>query len=122
MSRRTWCRTAFVGLYRRFGDVDDPSGYLYRSVVNGCGARRRHSGVVHRALHLLASPDEVTSRIDETWSALRHLPPRRRAVVVLRFYADLPLKDIAGVLGCSTGTVKSTLHRALADLKEVVEP
>jgi RNA polymerase sigma factor (sigma-70 family) len=60
------------------------------------------------------------SEIDETWAVLAALAPRRRAVVVLRFYADLSLAEIAEVTGWTTGTVKSTLHRALADPKEVI--
>jgi RNA polymerase sigma-70 factor (sigma-E family) len=54
--------------------------------------------------------------------ALAQLPPRQRAVVVLRFYEDLGEADIAETLGCRVGTVKSTLHRALASLRKTVEP
>lgn len=49
---------------------------------------------------------------------LRRLPPRQRAVVVLRFYDDLTLDECAEALGCSVGTVKSQLHRALGTLRE----
>ncbi len=112
---------AFVGLYRHFDRVDDPAGYLYRSVVNGCGSRHRHKGVVRRLRLLTVVPEAATSDVDGTWSLLATLTPRRRAVVVLRFYADMPLADIGRALGCPVGTVKSLLHRALADLKEVVE-
>lgn len=45
------------------------------------------------------------------------LPIRRRAVVVLRFYEDLPLNRIADLLGISEGTVKSQLSRALEQLR-----
>jgi RNA polymerase sigma-70 factor (sigma-E family) len=113
---------AFVQLYPRFGTVGDAGGYIYRSVVNGCWSRQRHRRVVERLRHLTAQPDAVTSEIDETWAALGRLSPRRRAVVVLRFYADLPLTDIAEILDCRLGTVKSMLHRALAELKEVIAP
>lgn len=112
---------AYVGLYRRFDAVADPAGYLYRSVVNGCGARHRHHTVVERVRHLMVSTDVTSSEIDDTWNALKRLSPRRRAVVVPRFYADLPLADIGVILRCSTGTVKSMLHRALAELKEVID-
>jgi RNA polymerase sigma-70 factor (sigma-E family) len=113
---------AFVQLYPRFGAVGDAGGYVYRSVIHGCWSRQRHRRVVERLRHLTDPPDAVTSEIDETWAALRRLSPRRRAVVVLRFYADLPLTDIAAILDCRLGTVKSMLHRALAELKEVIEP
>ena len=52
---------------------------------------------------------------------VRALPPRRRAVVVLRFYEDLSEVQIAEALGLRPGTVRATLHQALAQLREVVE-
>jgi RNA polymerase sigma-70 factor (sigma-E family) len=113
---------AFVRLYDRFDTIGDPGGYLYRSVVNGCWQGQRRRRVVERLRHLTAQSDIVAaSEIDEMWTALRQLPPRRRAVIVLRFYADLPLAEIAEVLECRLGTVKSMLHRALAELREVID-
>lgn len=112
---------AFVKLYDRFDTLGDVSGYLYRAVVNSCWNRHRHLKVVERLQHLTV-PATVAgvSEIDETLSALRILAPRRRAVVVLRYYADLRLEEIAQILGCRLGTVKSALHRALAELKEAI--
>jgi RNA polymerase sigma-70 factor, ECF subfamily len=52
---------------------------------------------------------------------LRELPERQRAVVVLRHYQDLSLEEIAGTLGMSLGTVKSSLHRALRRMREGLE-
>jgi RNA polymerase sigma-70 factor (sigma-E family) len=63
----------------------------------------------------------ATSRIedrDELWRALSTLGPRQRAVVVLRFYEDLTEAEIARVLGCSVGTVKSQLSRGLSRLQK----
>lgn len=112
---------AFVKLYPRFDTVADPSGYLYRSVVNGCWSRHRHRRVVERLRHLTARDEVHSDEIDETWGALNRLTPRQRSVVVLRYYADLQLADIAAALGVTTGTVKALLHRALAVLKEVID-
>jgi RNA polymerase sigma-70 factor (sigma-E family) len=61
--------------------------------------------------------DEVEQR-DELWQLLATLGPRQRAVLVLRFYEDLSEADIARVLGCTTGTVKSQLSRGLTRLRE----
>ena len=60
----------------------------------------------------------VTGR-DALWAAVAVLPPRQRAVVVLRYYEDLSETEIASVLGCSAGTVKSQASRALATLRRV---
>lgn len=58
----------------------------------------------------------VDSR-DEVWRLLASLPRRQRAVIVLRYYEDLSEREIANVLGCRVGTVKSQASRALATLR-----
>jgi RNA polymerase sigma-70 factor (sigma-E family) len=57
----------------------------------------------------------------ELFAALRSLPARQRAVLVLRYFGDLSEADVAETLGCSLGTVKSTASRALARLREALE-
>jgi RNA polymerase sigma factor (sigma-70 family) len=56
----------------------------------------------------------------ELIASVRRLPPRRRAVVVLRFYEDMTEAQIADTLGIRIGTVKATLHQALAQLRKEV--
>lgn len=58
----------------------------------------------------------------ELVSALRALPPRQRAVIVLRYFLDLSEADTAKALDCSVGTVKSTSSKALAHLRESLDP
>jgi RNA polymerase sigma-70 factor (ECF subfamily) len=75
------------------------------------------------------TPDHVTAQDgtasvetrDEIERAFERLSPEHRAVVVLRFYADLPIKEIGYALGIPTGTVGSRLHRAIADLRQLIE-
>ena len=52
----------------------------------------------------------------DTIHAVRALPPRQRAAVVLFYFADLPETEVAATLGCSVGTVKSQLAKARAAL------
>ncbi|MEA2520493.1 MAG: hypothetical protein QOI81_139 [Actinomycetota bacterium] len=59
---------------------------------------------------------------DEVWEAVRRLPARQRACLVLRFYEDLTERDAASALGCSVGTVKSQTSRALTRLRKELEP
>ena len=61
--------------------------------------------------------DAATDDHVDVWRAIEHLPPRQRAVVVLRFYEDLTERQVADVLGCSVGTVKSQCAKALAKLR-----
>lgn len=53
----------------------------------------------------------------ELWDQIRKLPPRMRAVLVLRYFEDLTEEQTARELGCSVGTVKSQAHRALGKLR-----
>lgn len=53
--------------------------------------------------------------------ALAALPPRQRAVVVLRYWEDLPVEEVARLLGCRPGTVKSQAFKALAVLRQALD-
>ncbi|WP_409484019.1 SigE family RNA polymerase sigma factor [Arsenicicoccus dermatophilus] len=57
---------------------------------------------------------------DGMWALLQTLGPRQRTVLVLRFYEDLPEAEIAHIMGCSLGTVKSQLSRGLANLRKAL--
>jgi RNA polymerase sigma-70 factor (sigma-E family) len=61
-------------------------------------------------------PDVETSQV--LHAALRRVPPKQRAVLVLRFLYDLPVVEVAGILGCSTGNVKSQTSHGLAALRK----
>lgn len=108
---------AFAGLTANAGSVWNPVGYLQRSVVNlSVRVVQRRRTVRRQPI----APPATTSipEIDETWEVVVRLPPRQRAVVVLRFWEDLSLEQIADVMEMPVGTVKSALHRALTKLKE----
>ena len=110
---------AFVGYARNAAGVDNPDGYLRTSVVNLARSTHRRAG---RARRLRAERVTVTNipELDETWAALRTLPERQRAALVLRFYEDLPFEEIGELLGCPATTARSLTHRGLARLKETL--
>jgi RNA polymerase sigma factor (sigma-70 family) len=62
---------------------------------------------------------EVDDRAEFRW-ALAQLPARQRAVLVLRYSSDLPVAEVADILGCTEGTVTSTASRASARLAEIL--
>jgi RNA polymerase sigma-70 factor (sigma-E family) len=59
---------------------------------------------------------------EELFLALAQIPPRQRAVLVLRFFEALSITEVAEALGCSEGTVKSQTSRGLAAMKAVIDP
>ena len=107
---------AFAGLHANATKVDDPVGYLQRSVVNRSVSVIRRRKVAGRHPAPVARPT-IDPEVDETWSLVAELPVRERAAVVLRFWLDLSERDIADHLGWPAGTVKSTLHRAIGRLR-----
>jgi RNA polymerase sigma-70 factor (sigma-E family) len=108
---------AFVRLHRRFAAVENPPAFLRTIVTNLCRSEVRRARISpRRVVHTIDATGDP--EIDETWSAVRRLPSRQRAVLALRYYADLPEAEIARVLGCRLGTVKSAHHRALAKLRD----
>ena len=100
----------------------DPEPYVRKVMVNTYASwwRRRWNGE-QPTLDLPegAGRDEYAPIEDRQslWAALRRLPRRQRAVVVLRYFEDLSEADTAEILGTSIGTVKSQAARALAKLR-----
>jgi RNA polymerase sigma factor (sigma-70 family) len=60
--------------------------------------------------------------IDETWDLLATPPRDQRVALVLRYYEDLPVDEIARVTGCRPATARTRIHRALAKLREEMTP
>lgn len=110
---------AFLAVHQRWGGIDNPGAYLRRAVVNGSLAWRRRRDHEERLLLAIGEPPPTGDPVVDTlWDAIQRLAPERRAVVVLRYWADLPHAEIASLLGCPVATVRTRLHRALADLRK----
>jgi RNA polymerase sigma-70 factor (sigma-E family) len=115
----------FTG-WGRLRDTDRVDAYLRRAVVNLCRSKIRRKVIERRVNATIHHRDEIkapdwdperheTSRL--VWRAVVGLPERQRACVVLRYFEDLPEAEIAEVLGCAVGTVKSQLSKARAKLQ-----
>lgn len=112
---------ACASTWSRWSSVESPEAYARSVMARTASAwwRRKWRGEVPTSS--LPEPfddpwNDVDSR-DAVGRALRSLPPKQRAVVVLRFFDDLSEADTATALGWPVGTVKSTTSRALAALR-----
>ncbi len=115
-------QSAFTSAQPRWDEIQNHSAYLRRSVLNLVkdGQRRRirlASLVSVTRAEAVALPPEV----DETWALIQHLPWPQRAVVVLHYYEDLPLTEIAQVLERTESTVRSDHRRALDRLRKALQ-
>lgn len=104
----------------------DPVGYLNKIVVNEVRDRHRRRSVARRDAHLLVTPDVAAAGADPgereaVVAALAALPQRQREALVLRYWLDLPLADIALAMGVRVGTVKSQISRGLGVLQATLE-
>ena len=106
---------------------DNPEGYVRRAIVTTHlnALRRKPWREQPRAVipddAAASRPESDLDERDAMWTALSGLPARQRAVLVLRYYEDLSEADIADVLGCSRGTVKSQAAKGLTRLRQIVE-
>ncbi|MEV2253300.1 SigE family RNA polymerase sigma factor [Streptomyces sp. NPDC050147] len=120
-------QVALMKAYGRWADIEQPEAYvrqvLYRQQVNRWRLRRHRAETTVPVLP--ESGGEAHAESDSElrialWAALRRLTKRQRAVVVLRYFEDLPEGEVAALLGCPVGTVRSTAHRSLAKLRALV--
>jgi RNA polymerase sigma-70 factor (sigma-E family) len=124
-------QVALERAYRHWARIcrsDEPERYVRRILANASHDRwRRATRHRERPIH----PGDVAQVADDhaaavadrdlLMRALAGLPKRQRTVLVLRYYSDLCELEIAAVLGCSVGTVKSQASRGLARLRTVAE-
>jgi RNA polymerase sigma factor (sigma-70 family) len=123
---------AFIELYRRWDGGErprDPAAWLYRVGINRCKDYRRFVTRTVRVVERLGSAGESdagTASVGwapspEFLSAFRALPKGQRTAATLYYLNDLPVEEVAAIMGVSEGTVNSHLHRAREALKKLVE-
>lgn len=119
-------QTTLIKAYRswnRVRRVDDVDAYVRKILINANRSRFRAKRPVEYSVATVpehhAAPDTsgAVEERDVLFAALAGLPPRQRAIVVLRYWEDLAEGEVAALLGCSVGTVKSQASRALAKLR-----
>lgn len=124
-------QASLVATLRRWPKISQAEGfrpvpYVRRAIVNNHirSVRRWSNRVLLGPVPDQPVPDDVSAWIDHDRlvQALRTLAPRQRAVLVLRYYADLSETEIARMLGCRPGTVKSAAARGLATLRMHLDP
>jgi len=116
---------AFLACSRHWSKLETPDAYIRRAVVNQARSRLRQVGRDRDKADRFGRAAPVTvgmPEVDDLWEALRCLPDRQRMALVLRFYQDLPVAEIARLLDCRLGTVKSLIHRGLARMSQEVRP
>ncbi len=116
--------------WRRLRRLDYPTSYLKKILLNLCRSKLRRQAIEFRLnalVHRRAEHDGDISkqtRVDlrmDVWNALTKLPPMQRACIVLRYFDDMAVQEIAATLECSPGTVKSHLFRARKSLQRTLD-
>ncbi|MFF1906976.1 SigE family RNA polymerase sigma factor [Kitasatospora sp. NPDC058218] len=117
---------ALARVYPRRGVIRDPGaaeGYVRMTMVRTHVSRWRRTRREVLTPFLPDTPAPAVDARDERLEvALRTLPPRQRAAVVLRYYVDLPVARVAEELGCSQATAKTHLARAMRALRQELAP
>ena len=120
---------AFMSAWRQrstLRDADQFDAWFGRILINGCRDRLRRRALARRLASPVVegvAPDHSSSTLerDELFAAVAELEPDQQIVVMLRFWLDLTVDDIADRLGVPAGTVKSRLHRSMLRLRAALE-
>ena len=118
---------AMADAHRRWADVgelDNPAAWVRRAVLNRSISRLRRRGREHRALQRVVDersgpgPEAPALADEELWKAIRSLSSRQTAIVLLLWFEDLPVAEVARTLGCGEETVRTHWRRARAKLAD----
>jgi DNA-directed RNA polymerase specialized sigma24 family protein len=115
---------AFLEICKRFETLDQPGAYLRTTIVNNCGHWHDRQARYEAKVHLLGpQPGHTTPVETGLIDVVAKLPYRQRVVVVCRYWGGWTEWEIAELLNCPRGTVKSLASRALAQIRrEITDP
>jgi len=113
-------QNAMAAIYRRWGTVENPGGYLTQTVLNGCRDAGRRRASRQRLLVRIAERNTVADRGEVLDDVLANLPFNQRAAVVLRFYAGMTTQEIADALDCAPGSVGPWIDRGLSRMRKAM--
>ena len=121
---QTTLEKAYVN-WGRISGMEFTEAYVRRMLANGLVSSRRRAWIGERPYEHLPETTEASLElpvVDRSllWPLVCALPARQRAVIVLRYYEDLSEAQIADVLGCAPGTVKSQSSAAIAALRRAL--
>ncbi|HEX6299827.1 MAG TPA: SigE family RNA polymerase sigma factor [Acidimicrobiia bacterium] len=115
---------AFITTHRRWDQVsqyDSPRAWVRRVLINRATSLRRRLASELRALARVgpadATPPDLSVETSEVWSEVHRLSRRQQQAIVLHYVGQLSMVEIADVMGCSQGAVKSHLHSARESLR-----
>ncbi|MCP3881745.1 MAG: sigma-70 family RNA polymerase sigma factor [Sulfitobacter sp.] len=111
---------AFARLFEQWPTVSNPAGFVRTVAINRVRDRGRHLRVQRRMAPRTHRSEQEPSEVEYLADALAALPKKRRAMVVLRFYEQRTVDEIAEILGIPAGTVKSGLARSMNQLREAL--
>ncbi len=124
-------QTAFVALHRRWKKIRDRAAtdaYVRKTLVRASIDESRRPWRREWQTETLPEPaddtpglDDLVATREDLLAALKEVPPKQRAVLVMRYFEGLDVTSAAKALGCSEGNVKSQTARGLANLKQVLE-
>jgi RNA polymerase sigma-70 factor (sigma-E family) len=124
------CLLRLARIWPRVRSMEHPGAYarrvLFNLALDGGRKRTRRQGELQAAQtpHCRDGESPTTAALEaraDLVQALAELPARQRAVLVLRYFADLPETEVATILDCSPGTVKSSASRGLERLRQTLE-
>ena len=114
---------ALIAVSARLEGLDNPTGYLRRTVVNRAASWHRSNAREQRRIHRAAAgqPTSYSAETHEMLGALAALPYKQRAAVALRFWDDWTDEQIAEALDCAPASVRVLVHRGLATIKQEID-